>query len=187
VSVVATTDRLSAALQAREWLDAGCVVLDTETTGVGKRDQVIEIAVLSADAEVLHNTLVRPTVPIHPGASQVNGIWMENVIDAPAFAGIYDALAACFKGRPVLAYNAPFDRGMINQSAEAWLLPPLLSAGQMRCAMRHYAHYAGLSKWVKLTQACRNEGIAFADAHRALEDARLTLLLLYKMAEGAGG
>ena len=45
------------------------VIVDTETTGLGADDQVIEVAVVDASGKVLVERLVRPTCPIHPRAT----------------------------------------------------------------------------------------------------------------------
>ena len=65
--------------RAREWAQwvlstPGIVIIDTETTGIGPCDEVIELAVLDTHGRVLLDTLVRPTCPIDPGAARVHGL-----------------------------------------------------------------------------------------------------------------
>lgn len=82
------------------------VVFDLETTGISSNyDEVIEIsAVKVRDGRVVDefNTLVNPKRAIPYGASRVNGITDEMVVDAPLF---YDALKDFldFIGNDVLA------------------------------------------------------------------------------------
>lgn len=59
---------------------------DVETTGMSKRDEVIQIAVIKADIETLNvvevvNEYCFPTVQIHPEAQRRHGLSMENVLE----------------------------------------------------------------------------------------------------------
>ncbi len=47
--------------RARALLEAGALVFDTETTGLGSGAELVELAIVSARAEVLLDTLVRPS------------------------------------------------------------------------------------------------------------------------------
>jgi DNA polymerase III epsilon subunit-like protein len=40
------------------------VILDTETTGLDKSDQILELAIIGTSCEVLYNELLRPSCPI---------------------------------------------------------------------------------------------------------------------------
>ncbi|BCC80200.1 MULTISPECIES: 3'-5' exonuclease [Bacillus] len=50
------------------------LVLDTQTTGLGETDEIVEIAVTDLDGKTLLNTLVKPTVPISDDATMIHGI-----------------------------------------------------------------------------------------------------------------
>lgn len=54
---------------AADWLADQCLVLDTETTGLGEYAQIIEIAICDIWGTVLVNQRVRPSVPIDPAAT----------------------------------------------------------------------------------------------------------------------
>ena len=43
------------------------VMLDTETTGLGEADEIVQIAVISPSGETLINSLLRPSKPIPRG------------------------------------------------------------------------------------------------------------------------
>ncbi len=43
-------------------------ILDTETTGLGKNDEIIEISILALDGTVLLDTYVKPSIPVSKGA-----------------------------------------------------------------------------------------------------------------------
>ena len=157
---------------------AGPVFLDTETTGLGATDQIVDLAVVDRYGQVLLDTLVKPTVPLPPEVTAVNGITPEMLEGAPSFPDIAGKLAELASGRQVITYGAGFDVKMIRQTATAWGLPsPVQSAF---CAMIAYAEFYGKKgswgdwKWQKLEAAARQCAIQMPDnLHRALADTQL--------------
>jgi len=59
--------------------------LDTETTGLDEKAEIIEIAILDVAGNVLLDSLVKPTSPISDAASKVHGIMMSMLGDAPSW------------------------------------------------------------------------------------------------------
>src|SRR5450759_4188499 len=105
---------------ARALLTDNPLFFDTETTGLDSRAEICDIAIVDAAGQVLLNTLVKPACPIPPEASRVHGITDADVAGAPTITAIWPELAALLAGsRPLVAYNASFDRRMITQSANA--------------------------------------------------------------------
>lgn len=174
---------------ARNLLAHPFYVLDTETTGLGNEDEIVQIGIVDRDGVVLLNQVIKPTIPIGRGAEAVHGISDLDVADAPGFAGIYIALSALLAGQAVVAYNMDFDWRMLQQTAARYRLPDV-RIGKRDCAMKQYARFKGVRKsngrnyiWHKLGAAARQEGIEIQRAHDALDDARTTLALIHKMAE----
>lgn len=171
------------------------VFLDTETTGLGLRDEIIEIAVVDHQGAVLLDTLLSPTVPVSTGAIEVHGIQDADLIRSPSFPDILPRLAAILRDRLVVIYNADFDIAMLEQTARAYGLPDdinvLFSAAGYHCAMLHYAAYWKERgrygyRWQKLTDAIRQQGIQLPDhlqPHRALADAEMTRQLTLKITQ----
>ena len=60
--------------QARAWLAANALILDTETTGLGDDAEVVELAVIDCAGAVLLDTLVRPSGPVPAEAAAIHGI-----------------------------------------------------------------------------------------------------------------
>jgi len=58
---------------ARKILEIAPVILDTETSGLDSRAEIVEIAVVDTDGRVLVNTLVKPSRPIPPDVSAIHG------------------------------------------------------------------------------------------------------------------
>lgn len=83
-------------------------IVNTETTGLGAGDVVIEIAAIDAcTGQVLLDTLVNPGgVPVHSDARRVHGISDAALAGAPAWAQVAPAFLAAVQGRRIVAYNA---------------------------------------------------------------------------------
>lgn len=182
-------DRATTQKWARDLLQLeNFYVLDTETTGAGKSDEIIQLGVVDKHGETVFDTLLKPTVAIQIGASEVNGIYAEDVADAPTFAEIYPQVLDVMKGSVLIAYNMDFDWRMLSQTSMRYRLSPLRVKNKF-CAMKEYARFRGdwnsrhrQYRWHKLTNACTYEGITVKDAHNALGDVLMTLELIKKMA-----
>jgi hypothetical protein len=97
---------------------------------------------------------------------------------------------AALAGRVVGMYNAEFDVRLMAQSHTrnemVWVEP---FAGQF-CIMELFAQYRGewderrrKYRWVRLEQAGALCGVELPQAHRAVEDARLTRAILHCLAD----
>jgi len=119
------------------------LILDTETTSAGKGAEVIELSVINTKGEILLDTLIKPRVrKMNPFAQRVHGISLNMLDSAPTWPEILPQLAKLADRRTVLAWNAPFDRGMLEQTSDIWGLdhPRWLFV----CAMRLYAKKRGI-------------------------------------------
>jgi DNA polymerase-3 subunit epsilon len=102
---------------AREHIDQGFVVISVQTTGL-RDPEPIEIAVVDARQGLLMDTRVRPTKPIEPGATQVNGLTDADVANAPLFADVYTALAVILADQHLVNYGARFHREVIETACQ---------------------------------------------------------------------
>ena len=164
------------------------VVLDTETTGLNNRAEILQIGIVSLEGETLFNSLVKPAKAKRwDEALRVHGIAPPDVQDAPSIGELSQELEKIMSGRTVAIYNADFDTRMLWQSVRAntadkrfrWM-----GEQNWRCVMKAYAAYwgepgrYGSYKWQSLTKACHQQGVKVVDAHDALGDARLTAALI---------
>lgn len=169
----------------------GFVVLDTETTGIDYRAEIVQIAIVDPEGRPLVNTLVRPTRPIPWDVINIHGITNEMVADAPPFPLVVPLIRDAIQDQVVIVYNAEYDRRLLDQSARAHGLSVdfrTIPRGWV-CAMLAYAQYrnepgrrCGEPKWHRLEAAARSEGIFNAKAHSALGDCLATLELVKKLA-----
>lgn len=174
---------------ARDWLRRRPLYLDTETTGLGPSDEVIEIAVIDHDGTPLIDQRVRPAAPIPLAATRVHGISDADVANAPPFAAIAAELARLLHQRTLVIYNAAYDLRLLAQSARrhACRRP----ADSAHCAMQLYAAFYGDwnptrhdYRWQKLADAAAQMGLAIDEPlHSARADAVLTRRLLQAIAE----
>ena len=160
-------------MQRDDWL-----VMDVETTGLGRGAEVVEAAIVGSRGNTLLDTLVRPRTPPEPEASSVHGIHADALRHEPRFERIYPALANLLTGRMIVAYNAEFDRHILSHACQALGLPQIDCTWE--CAMLRYEQWRGFR--ASLATACEIESIAIAPRHRALPDAQLVWNLIRRMA-----
>jgi len=160
------------------------VILDTETTGLGDSDQIVQVAAIDGAGNVLlDNVLIKPTIPISEGASRIHGITDESVKDAKTFPDVWKEIDAVIYGKLLIIYNAGFDIRLMQQSARAhgaFLEFPC----DWNDAMDQYAQWYG--EWSDYHGSFRWQRLPNGD-HTALGDCRAVLELIKKMAgeEGA--
>ena len=146
------------------------VVIDTETTGFGQTDRIVEIAAITLDPVTWepmdeYDTLVNPERDI--GARHIHGITASMVDTAPTFSEIIAALARRLHGATLVAHNIPFDARMLGYEFDR--LSVDFDAGSGLCTYK--------ATGSKLLTACKRYGIPLDIQHRALADARATAAL----------
>ena len=181
--------------QARAWLAANALILDTETTGLGDDAEVVELAVIDCAGAVLLDTLVRPSGPVPAEAGAIHGITDAMLADAPTWSEIHARFCGLVEGRQVVIYSREFDVRVINQTARRYGLQApqgfdlVLDPGSIHCAMQAYAEFRGewsaekgRYRWQKLSAAAEQQGVTVTNAHRALGDCLMTLGVVRAMA-----
>ncbi len=159
------------------------LILDTETTGL-KDAEVIEVALIDMQGRTRLNTLVKPkTRRMNPYAQRVHGITLAQLQGQPSWPEVLPELERVAGNATILAWNAPFDARMLEQTSTLWGLyhPKLLFV----CAMRLYARSQGRSAF-GLHKAVVAEGLDALlqthASHRALGDVTFVLELLRHLA-----
>jgi len=104
--------------QARRWLAARPVFLDTETTGLDAVAEICEIALISHAGTILLDTLVRPRRPIPPEATAVHGIADADVAGAPSLPDIWEDLVFLVTINALVIYSVFFLNSFHNRSMQ---------------------------------------------------------------------
>lgn len=153
------------------WLSyRGAAIVDVETTDFDGR--ICEVAIIDTAGRTLANTLVNPQVPVTAAASAVHGITDVELVSAPTWEVLAPSVSWLLRDRPVIAYNAPFDQGVITREMDRvghqWR-----PESPWWCLMRARSDVEGLP-WRAL-----NGG------HRALGDCRAALEVLQTLSWGS--
>jgi DNA polymerase-3 subunit epsilon len=155
------------------------VILDTETTGLNKSDEIIQLAVIDLDGNTLLNESIRPTKKkrIAADAVAIHGLTMEVLSSCETFAELARPLERAIGKKTIITYNAEFDMRMYVQSYR--LAGGFLPRGNWECAMLMYAQYVG--EWNDYHHNYRWQKLP-GGSHSALGDCLATLEVLRTMA-----
>ena len=150
------------------------VAVDCETTGFGRYDRILEIAVVEVDiatGRVIDEfeTLVDPVRDV--GSVDIHGVSASMVSAAPTFDEVAGALARRLGGATLVAHNLAFDARFLCQEFER--LGTDFNPGSGFCTLRVTSQKLGL--------ACESFGVPLTAAHRALGDARATARLAMEL------
>jgi DNA polymerase-3 subunit epsilon len=167
--------------EAREIWAAQPLFLDTETTGLEKTSEIIEVGVVDHKGKVLFESLIRPRRPVPSDATRLHGITNAMLQNAPNWLQVWPQLETLLRNRKVGTYNADFDLRMFQQTHLAnglrWNNPSI----SFFCVMKMYGDYAGLLKWARLEDAGRQLGISLPNSHRAIDDTLLARQVFLSM------
>ena len=184
-----SSSRLQAIQTAREVLKNAPVYLDTETTGLGSTDEIVEISVVDTYGIVLVNTFVKPSRTIPAEAINIHGITDEMVQKAPAWPILWSQVRFFLVGKVVVAYNSDFDMRMMKQSHDRYRIPWKENL-QPFDLLKLYAQYRGewdsnrrSWKYFTLDSAGKASGISLPNSHRSLADTLLARALLIYIAD----
>lgn len=184
--------RREAAHLARQRLQSLPCYLDTETTGLGAQDEIIEVCLLDNAGSVLFESLVRPTRTIPMDAVALHGITDAAVEAAPHWPDVWPVLRDLMKARSVAVYNAEFDSRLLRQTQARHGLTEAVDTSGFFCLMLLYAQFRGewdasrrSFRWQSLEAARRQVGLDLPNAHRARDDALLARAVLHAMASSA--
>lgn len=170
-----------------DFLPLPAVIVDLETTG-GRAsfDRITEVGLVEIDADGSvreWSTLVNPGQPIPPHIQWLTGISNAMVAGAPAFADIATDLLARLAGRLFIAHNARFDYGFLrNEFGRLGLRFSARPLDTVRLSRALHPEAARHS----LDAVAARHGLAIAQRHRALGDARAVLHFLQAARAEAG-
>lgn len=163
----------------RKMVSSDWVVMDTETTGLGNSDEIIQIAIIDHRGKTLLDTFVKPVRKSIPkDATAIHGIKIQHLDNAPTILELMPKLKKLCHGKTIVTYNAAYDSRLLQQSLAKRKATGSFKA-RFECAMINFATYKGEPgrspgeyKWHKL------EG----GDHSALGDCRACHQLLKDIA-----
>ena len=164
---------------------------DIETTGLdSKRDSIVEIGAIRFSGQGIidrYSQLIDPGIPMPPGAAKVNNITDAMLAGQPPIQEALPAFLRFAADSVIVAHNAPFDCGFVNQS-----LSRLYDDGYVSVAVLPHRIADTLTLARKLLPGRDHYnlqdisaflGFKAEAAHRALDDARLCMeLFIYLLA-----
>lgn len=174
--------------QARQILSQQPVYLDTETTGLDRSAEIVEISIVDHDGNILFESLVRPSQPIPLDATRIHHITESMVQDYPTWPAIWPKVRSLLFGRVLAIYNEEFDIRMMRQSHKCYGLPWKEQFNAF-CIMTLYALYRGewdyrrhAFRYYSLKNAGLQCNINLPNTHRATDDALLSRSILHYIA-----
>ena len=148
------------------------LILDTETTGLGERAEIIEIAVIDTTGKERFQSFCKPQRRIPKSATKINKITNDMVASAKKWRDIHGTVDKLIRqANYVLAWNADFDERMLRQTAERFHLRWKAKI-RFHDLLRDYRRLRPDKVHHSLEDACRHEGIPSdkKKAHRAQAD-----------------
>ncbi|NLQ22330.1 DNA polymerase III subunit epsilon [Shewanella sp. S-1] len=148
------------------------IALDVETTGLDAGiDRVIELAAIKFDLRkndhIVFDTLINPNVKISPKITSLTGITNLMLTDKPSFGTIANELKEFIGDLPIVAYNAKFDKGFIQ---EEFANLGVFFGNKFLCAMNLSKLAFSLPNY-KLATVAAHCNVQLIEAHRAKADA----------------
>ena len=167
-----------------ESLDDTYIVFDLETTGFSAiKDKIIEIGAVKVVAgEIVDrfSTFVNPKRPIPFEITQLTSITDEMVIGYPDIETILPEFLEFARGGVLVAHNAGFDVGFIEQNCRYQDIEPDFVYVDTVALAR--VLLPTLSKY-KLNIVAKALGISLENHHRAVDDASATAEIFVKFVE----
>lgn len=167
------------------------VVIDTETTGLDPaNDELLSVAVVSGDGNVLYKSFVKPVyTESWPDAQAINGISPDMVADAPTAQDIAQRLSEYINDEHlVVGYNVEFDLKFIDHWAGVrkyrGFPPGIFDVKEEFSKVHGFRRKNDGYAWVKLSECAGFYGYSF-DAHDSESDAVATAWCFRSLLEDA--
>jgi DNA polymerase III subunit epsilon len=183
-----TPSRAKAIEMARKLLKKNPVYLDTETTGLDNKAEIIELSIVDHEDQVLLEQLIKPRRPIPSDSTRIHGISDQMVQEQPDWKTVWPEIYNLLKDRIIGMYNAEFDLRMFEQTKRLYNIQAAPFKGFD--VMKLYAQYNGdwdasrrSYRYIKLVDAGAACGISIPNSHRTTDDTRLTRALTHYIAD----
>ena len=168
-----------------KWTEFPIIAIDTETSGQYPiQDDLVELAaVKSVNGQIVdtYQTLIKPREKMTDFIIGIHGITNEMVAEAPSLEEKLPEFLDFIKDGVIVGHHSPFDLGFLVYDLEKQQLPlpnhPALCSSMIsRNAIVGPPNH-------KLQTLVKYLGLEGGQAHRALDDAKACLQLLFKCIE----
>jgi DNA polymerase III subunit epsilon len=183
------TLRYQSIMAARSLLEQGPVFLDTETTGLDRSAEIVEISIVDSDGSVLFESFIRPSAPIPAAVTRIHHITDKMVEKAPTWPAVWPMVRTHLATRVIAIYNEEYDLRLMQQSHARYRLPWKENL-RTACIMKLYAQFKGdwdplrrSYRYQNLANAGKQCGLSLANTHRSNDDTMLARSVLLYMAE----
>ena len=146
--------------------------LDTETTGIAKTDEIVELSVLNSKGEVLFDSMFKPTVNMNPEASKVSGITDEMLNDKPRFVDKAQEIKDLLADKIIVGWNIPFDLRMLDTTFSKFNVETDYQHCLTFDAMNIASDYFSVKQRLKQAEVMQCLGFNHIENHRAEDDVR---------------
>lgn len=92
------------------------LIIDTETTGLQKDDEVIELAIIDFTGQELYHSLYEPQKEVHWAASKVSKLTKKKLVGSSKFSDEWSRIVGLIGNKKLIAHNATFDCQLIRQT-----------------------------------------------------------------------
>lgn len=165
------------------------LVLDTETTGVDSRAEVLQFSAIWADGTAAMNIYIKPTHTTEwPSAMAVNHISPQDVSTCPDMSEVKNDIETLLgQAKAIVGYNLPFDIDMLYQNGVK--LPSEDSVEYIDLMVPfaevfgEWSDYFDDFKWQKLITCANYYGYQGDGWHDSLADTKATLYCFKAMLE----
>ncbi len=153
----------------------GIIAIDVETTGISpEKERIIEIGAFRPETGEIFRTLIQPGRPLPEKITELTGITDEMLIGAPEEKEAIERLLAFMSGDVILlGHNIGFDHSFLVQAIRRCGLeePEFLGIDTLKLSRVLCPELPNK----KLETMVEHFGLTNERAHRAFEDARVTV------------
>ncbi len=162
-------------------------VLDFETNGFAPGERAIEvgIACFKMNREVqAFQTLLNPGTTISPFVVRLTGIQPRSLRGMPCFEDVWPEVSDLLDGRLLVAHNLPFDRRILRNEVRVAGGDPRIGEDGL-CTLKLARRLLPKDESKGLDALADRFGFSFQARHRALDDARVTGRVLFRLLDMA--
>lgn len=165
------------------------LVLDTETTGVDSRAEVLQFSAIWGTGEEAMNIYIKPSHTLEwPRAMSVNHISPQDVAACPPMSEVKEKIETLLRqAKAIVGYNLPFDLGMLYHNGvdlpsenDVEYIDLMIPFAEI---FGEWSNYFQDFKWQKLVTCAEYYGYQGDGWHDSLADTKATLYCFLQMLE----